>query len=308
MRELGPEAREFLESHRTGRLLTDAARARMKQELMLRVSTVGATTAAAGTAAGMSLASKVILVALGVTGAVGTGALSVRALRSPSPAHVALAEKSVQPAKDIPSATPVAEPNPPTPMIQAAAPEPGRALRPMMPARVAAAYAKAPARRLATTPAGAAAPSSAGASRPGTMPEGAIGLTRSASVEAGRRDHLSKFDDRPVVSEPEKPTPAAPRVEAPDPEPELRVLRQARDDLRAGRFAGAYRRLEDFNRQNPGGMLAQERSALSAIALCQAQPGQEAQAHAAEFLRRLPESPLAARVKSACEPGQKDPR
>ena len=131
-------------------------------------------------------------------------------------------------------------------------------------------------------------------------------LASSGSIDAGRRERVKKPDDRPVVSEPETPTPAAPRAEAPDPEPELRALREARDELRAGRPAAAYRHLEDFNRQNPGGMLAQERSALSAIAFCQAQPGREAQAHATEFLRRLPESPLAARVKSACAPGKKD--
>ena len=88
MRELSPTARELVESHRRNRLLTDAARTRIKQELMLRVSTLGATTAVAGTAAGMSLASKVVLVALGVTGAVGATSLSVWALRSPAPAHV----------------------------------------------------------------------------------------------------------------------------------------------------------------------------------------------------------------------------
>ena len=52
-------------------------------------------------------------------------------------------------------------------------------------------------------------------------------------------------------------------------------------------------------------MLVQERSALSAIALCQAQPGRDAQERATEFLRRSPESPLATRVKSACEPALK---
>ena len=65
MKELGPAAREFVELHRRDSLLPDAARARMKQKLMLRVSTIAATTAIASTAAGMSLASKVVVVALG---------------------------------------------------------------------------------------------------------------------------------------------------------------------------------------------------------------------------------------------------
>ncbi|HSS37906.1 MAG TPA: hypothetical protein VLT58_03980 [Polyangia bacterium] len=105
-----------------------------------------------------------------------------------------------------------------------------------------------------------------------------------------------KTMDEPV----EKQTPAATVVVPPDPEPELRALRDARDDLRAGRPASAYRRLDDFARQRGGGMLAQERSALSAIARCQWQPGPQARARAAEFLRTSPESPLAIRVRSAC--------
>jgi len=305
MKELSPAARALVESHRTDRLLTVAARARIKQELMLRVSTLGATTTVAGTAAaGMSFASKVVLVALGVTGAAGVGALSVWALRSPAPAHVTPAETSVPTVRDVAAATPAPELNPAaTPMVPTAAPGTVPALRPMArPARVAAASARALGPRPVTTATVARAPAGARAPPPATMPVVAAALASSASVDPGRRDRLKKIDERAVVTAAEMPTPTVPRVEAPDPEPELRTLREARDDLRAGHPTSAYRRLEDFNRQNPGGMLAQERSALSAIALCQAEPGREARARAAEFLRRLPESPLAARVKSACEP------
>jgi hypothetical protein len=86
-----------------------------------------------------------------------------------------------------------------------------------------------------------------------------------------------------------------------DPEPELRVLRQAREDLRAGLAESAYRRLVDYERQHGPGVLAQERQALNVIALCNWRPGSEAQARAAEFLRGSPESPLADRVRSECE-------
>jgi hypothetical protein len=55
-------------------------------------------------------------------------------------------------------------------------------------------------------------------------------------------------------------------------------------------------------------MLAQERRALSAIALCEWKPGPEAQTHAADFLRTSPESPLAKRVRSACDMISKPPR
>jgi hypothetical protein len=84
-------------------------------------------------------------------------------------------------------------------------------------------------------------------------------------------------------------------------DPELEVLRQAREDLRRGLAESAYHRLVDFDRRHGSGMLGQERQALSAIALCQWRPGPEAQARVAAFLRNAPESPLADRVRLACE-------
>jgi hypothetical protein len=82
---------------------------------------------------------------------------------------------------------------------------------------------------------------------------------------------------------------------------ELTVLKQAREDLRAGRSGSAYQRLSDYDRRYGDGPLAQERQALSAIALCQWRPGAEAQTRAADFLRDCPESPLANRVRAACK-------
>jgi hypothetical protein len=84
-------------------------------------------------------------------------------------------------------------------------------------------------------------------------------------------------------------------------DPELRVLRQAQDDLRAGLPAQALRRLQDFERRFGAGSLGQERQAIAAIALCQAQLGPAARARAEAFLRSAPQSPLAARVRAACE-------
>lgn len=102
------------------------------------------------------------------------------------------------------------------------------------------------------------------------------------------------------------PPAAAPTAEVADLRPvepldrELRVLRQAQDDLRAGLPAQALRRLQDFDRRFGAGSLGQERQAVAAIAQCQASPGPAAQARAQAFLRSTPESPLVARVRSAC--------
>jgi hypothetical protein len=243
MNDLSPAARELVESHRRDKTLTQAGRDRIKAKLMLRVATLGATSAAAGTAAGVSLASKIVLVALGVTALVGAGSVSLWALRAPSPSP------SMSRPASLPSATDVVAPSP------------------------------AP----AATPAVAAAPASP------------------ASVDAGRREHAKKINKRPAVSTSANPTLAATPAAAPDPEPELLALRQARDDLRAGRPESAYQRLDDFDRQHGRGMLAQERSALSVIALCQWKPGPDAQTRAAEFLRASPDSPLVTRVSAACE-------
>ena len=87
----------------------------------------------------------------------------------------------------------------------------------------------------------------------------------------------------------------------PDPEPELRALREARTicegvappERTAASRTSTVRARPACSRKNS--------SALTAIALCQAQPGREAQDRAAEFLRRSPESPLAARVRSVCD-------
>jgi len=244
MNELGPSAREMVETHRRGKVLARADRERIKQKLMLRVATLGVTTAATGTAMGMSLASKIALVALGVTAVAGT--FSMWALRGRAPAGVTSPTQF-----SLPLAPETIEPAP------EASPEDS-----FLPAD---------------------------------------------SADTGRIEHVKKASKRPAVAA-ATPSPAAVPAAPLDPEPELRVLREAREDLRADRSESAYRRLDDYGRQHSGGMLAQERRALSAIALCAWKPGPEAQTHAADFLRNSPESPLAKRVRSACDMISKPPR
>ena len=246
MNELGPTAREMVETHRRGKVLARADRERIKQNLMLRVATLGATTVATGSAVGMSLVSKIALVALGVTVVAGAGTFSLWALRGRAPAGVTSPTQS-----SLPRAPETIEPAP------AASPEDS-----FLPAD---------------------------------------------SADTGRIEHVKKASKRPAVAA-ANPSPAVVLAAPLDPEPELRVLREAREDLRADRSESAYRRLDDYGRQHSGGMLAQERRALSAIALCEWKPGPEAQTRAADFLRTSPESPLAKRVRSACDMITKPPR
>ena len=304
MDDLSPAARELVDSHRTDRTLTPADRKRIKHKLMLRVAAAGATTAVAtkasatvaAKAAGMSLASKVVVVALGVTAVTGVVSVSLWALRAPAPSNRTPSATSVRTMTDAvaPAPGPAAAPT-----VAAPATAPVRALA-ASPAVVAAA-ASASARTPASAPRVAvAAPASATARRPAATPEVVAAPASATAIDSRHRD-----PGKTINEPPENPAPATPPVVPPDPEPELRALREARDDLRAGRPASAYRRLDDFARQQGGGMLAQERSALSVIALCQWQPGPQAQARAAEFLRSSPESPLAIRVRSACAQASK---
>jgi len=244
MNELGPTAREMVETHRRGKVLARADRERIKQKLMLRVATLGVTTAATGTAMGMSLASKIALVALGVTAVAGT--FSMWALRGRAPAGVT---------------------------------SPTQFSLPLAPETIEPA--------------------------PEASPEDSFLPTNSA--DTGRIEHVKKASKRPAVAA-ATPSPAVVPAAPLDPEPELRVLREAREDLRADHSESAYRRLDDYGRQHSGGMLAQERRALMAIALCEWKPGPEAQTRAADFLRTSPESPLAKRVRSACDMIRKPPR
>jgi hypothetical protein len=243
MNDLSPEAREMVEAHRRNRTLTLADRKRIKQKVALRATTLAGVTAAAGTAAGMSLASKIVLGTFGLTALIGGGAFSVATLRARVPSHVTSGAPSVPVAARAVAAPELA---PPTPVIGGAS-------------------------------------------------------TSSGAVDRGRHEHPKKLTRRSALATSEIPAPTVAPVAALDPGPELRVLREAREDLRAARPASAYRRLDDFDREHGGGMLAQERSALSAIALCQWHPGVQARTRAAEFLRKSPESPLASRVSSACE-------
>jgi hypothetical protein len=296
--DLSPAARELVDSHRATRMLTPIDRKRIKQKLMLRVAALGVTTAVAGKAAGMSLASKVVVVALAVTTVTGAVSVSLWALRARAPSDLTPSATSVRTSADVVATAPG-----PAGAPAVAAPPSARVRAPAATPPVMADPASAPVVRTS-----AATPRVTVAARPrpmvrgpATPPAAMAAPARSPSTESAYRDHVKTIHQLPAASAPEIPAAAATLIVPPDPEPELRALREARDDLRAGRPASAYRRLEDFDRQQGGGMLAQERTALSAIALCQWQPGPQAQARAAEFLRRSPDSPLAVRVRSACE-------
>ena len=82
---------------------------------------------------------------------------------------------------------------------------------------------------------------------------------------------------------------------------EARLLREAETARRGGDIALATERLAEHRRRFPRGALATEREAARILVLCDAGRPDEAKKLAARFLRRYPRSPLADRVRSACE-------
>ena len=266
MNELSPKARALVEAHRNGNVLTFAERHRLKQGVLVRVAALGAASANAGAAVGVSLAAKLgwVTLALAIVG--GASAWVLRG-------HTA------------------------------------------NPSRMAA-YSSLPSRTDAVAPQAAAASASVqplvldnSAASPQSTPQPSGAPENSQSLDAMRVDVAKRTVKHPaIVRTPEPMNPSA-AVAAPlSPEPELQLLRQAREDLQRGQPEVAFRRLSDYDRERGQGVLMQERQALKAIALCRWRPGSDAQTRAAQFLRSAPQSPLANRVRSACEATTSAPR
>ena len=272
---------------------------------MLRVATLGATTAVAtrsekvggrgGKAAGVSLASKVVVVALGVTAVTGAGSVSLRALQARAPSNRTPSPTS---AATVTAASPGAGPGSLRRSAAAAATAPAR--DPAGSAGGGVRSRQGPAPDLAATPRVAAGlPLAPGAAdRPRRRRSRPL---PPAPPRSGRDTAITEEMTAPVVS-------AGGKTDAGRDPCRPAAIRSRSCALCAKRGTTCVRAAPQAptvaSTNSPartgGGMLAQERSALSAIALCQWQPGPEAQARAAEFLRSSPESPLATRVRSAC--------
>lgn len=94
------------------------------------------------------------------------------------------------------------------------------------------------------------------------------------------------------------PSPSAPEAEASDPlERELALIQAARESSSP---EAALASLEQHVEQFPSGLLADEREALRAIALCELQRLDEARAVALALVARRPGSPLRQRIQRRC--------
>jgi outer membrane protein assembly factor BamD (BamD/ComL family) len=82
---------------------------------------------------------------------------------------------------------------------------------------------------------------------------------------------------------------------------EIAIMRLAQAALAAGDAPTALSKLAEHESKFPQGALAEERLAAQVFALCGSSRTVEGQAKARKFLEQHPSSPLAARVKTACE-------
>jgi hypothetical protein len=143
----------------------------------------------------------------------------------------------------------------------------------------------------AAAPAAMAAPAAEVAAMAAPLPSSAapeIGEARSVRSEKGRRRGLASGGRAEGLAIDDS-------LNA-----EVAVLGRAREELRLGKPTGALAALAEYDRRFGEGMLGEERSALAAIATCQAQPGPAARAKAEAFIRSAPSSPLLERVREAC--------
>jgi hypothetical protein len=85
-------------------------------------------------------------------------------------------------------------------------------------------------------------------------------------------------------------------------EQELPLLQSAQEALRVGDTDRALALLEAHARRFPEGMLAPERRAVHAMAVCRKSGRAAGLAEADAFLRDSPASPLAPRVRAVCSP------
>jgi hypothetical protein len=81
---------------------------------------------------------------------------------------------------------------------------------------------------------------------------------------------------------------------------ETAALRAANEALRSGAAGRSLLLLDEFAKQFPNGMLAQEALATRVSALCELGRVSEARTLGTRFVQRYPRSPVAARVRGSC--------
>ncbi|MEQ8728544.1 MAG: hypothetical protein RLO52_08150 [Sandaracinaceae bacterium] len=301
--ELSADARALLDGARGADEPTAGDRARVKRALMATLAAGGAaaaastaaastsTAASAGTAASAATATGVaglstsvkLAAALLVAGAVGGTVVigGTEAFRAPEPAQQTSAETR--------SASPAASSSPSS--ARAGSPTAPLEETPGEEAPIEVAQSEPADDALAPVEASSDTPMEADVERP-----------LQASPEPTSRARLSP---RPATvgsagSDPAPPIPSvSPNLSANLAE-EVALLRRAQGAINRGEPDAALALLAQHARAHPDGVMAAERDAARVVALCRAGREAEARSASTRFLRENPQSPLRARVQSAC--------
>ena len=140
-----------------------------------------------------------------------------------------------------------------------------------------------------------ASPSSAASSMPAASSQGS-GPAPAATSESEPSGAAPAASSDPSASS-SAPLPGSPEERESRLREESEMLRQARAALRGGDTGGAMRLLEQARQKFPGGVLGQEREALTIETLAKSGAREAASARAAAFIQAHPQSPHAARLQ-----------
>ncbi len=140
---------------------------------------------------------------------------------------------------------------------------------------------------------------------PGRTARSARSHSRHQSRRRAREEReLLSQDNTPEPKHAEKPveeaTTATALGVANPPSPELALIRSALTSLRDHDSLQALRLLDEHAARYPSGAFGTERRALHVVALCAAGRTEEGARERAQFLKTSGDSPIAARVRSAC--------
>lgn len=148
------------------------------------------------------------------------------------------------------------------------------------------------------------------ASREGQSAHVAARLSRSQARQENRRRARAEREilaQPPVALPVEEPKPVAPAQDlatavgvGSPPSPELALIRAALTSLRDHDSNQALRLLDEHAARYPSGAFSTERRALHVVALCAAGRTDEGARERTQFLKASGDSPIAARVRSAC--------
>ncbi len=165
--------------------------------------------------------------------------------------------------------------------------------------------------------AGAVAAHVTSAPAPASAPSAASSLTRPAAVRALQARSIPEVEGaaratpapttRPLPMRAAEPAssqqlkaPSTPAVHAANVTEEAQLVRRAEEALRAGSASNALALLDQLAREQPHGVLMEERSVERIDSWCQLGRTGQARAEAVRFLQATPSSPLAKRVQQSC--------